>query len=200
MRGSSRTAADVVDAFVMACALLVCGSGLACAAAPAMAANGALAQAPAEVARAMPAAQLIGTATLQYVGFDIYEARLWATPGFAAERYPTQVFALELRYARSLERGAITLRSLTEMRRVGSFDQTQERAWRDQLSSAIPDVDAGDRLTGVRDGRGATHFFANGRPTAVIADPEFGRLFFGIWLSPQTSEPALRRDLIGQPP
>ena len=188
-----------VRAFVVAAALFVCPGGLlVCVALPAMAATGATPRAPAEVASALPAADLIGAATMRFVGFEIYEARLWAAPGFAAADYPEHAFALELRYARNLDGEAITERSLTEMRRVGSFDRTQERAWREQLARAIPDVKAGDRLTGLRDAKGATRFFANGRQTAVITDPEFSRLFFGIWLSPQTSEPALRRDLIGR--
>ena len=29
-----------------------------------------------------------------------------------------------------------------------------------------------------------------------VADPEFARLFFGIWLSPNTSEPSLRQALL----
>jgi hypothetical protein len=33
-----------------------------------------------------------------------------------------------------------------------------------------------------------------------IADAEFARLFFGIWLSPRTSAPALRQALMGNPP
>ncbi len=194
MSGLLHTAAEHVRAFVAACTLLCCG-GLAGAA---MAADGTAARAPAEVASVMPDAHLIGAATMQFVGLDIYEARLWASPAFTAERYPTQTFALELRYARGLDREAITQRSLDEMRRVGSFDREQERVWREQLTRAIPDVKPGDRLTGLRDAKGATRFFANGRQTALIADPEFGRLFFGIWLSPQTSEPDLRRELIGQ--
>lgn len=187
-----------VRAWVAASALFVGGGGLVCVAPPAMATAGATPQAPAEVASTLPAADLIGTATMRFVGFEIYEARLWAAPGFAAAAYPEHAFALELRYARGLDGEAITERSLAEMRRVGSFDRTQERVWRAHLARAIPDVKAGDRLTGVRDAKGETRFFANGRQTAVIADPEFGRLFFGIWLSPQTSEPALRRDLIGR--
>ena len=58
---------------------------------------------------------------------------------------------------------------------------------------AFPDVTPGDRLTGLATLQGATRFFHNGRQTAPVADPEFGRLFFGIWLSPHTSEPDLRR-------
>jgi hypothetical protein len=45
-------------------------------------------------------------------------------------------------------------------------------------------------------GRGA-QFYYNGRPTSEIRDPEFARLFFGIWLSEQTPAPKLRAALLG---
>jgi hypothetical protein len=35
-----------------------------------------------------------------------------------------------------------------------------------------------------------------GRVVGEVPDAEFSRLFFGIWLSPQTSEPGLRQQLI----
>lgn len=39
------------------------------------------------------------------------------------------------------------------------------------------------------------------RPAGEIADPEFARLFFGIWLDARTSEPGLRQTLLaGTPP
>jgi hypothetical protein len=40
-------------------------------------------------------------------------------------------------------------------------------------------------------------FFHNSRPTAQIRDAEYARLFFGIWLAPQTSAPAMRTALLG---
>jgi len=153
--------------------------------------------APAEVASALPMARLQGSGTLRYFGLAIYEARLWAAPDFAPGRYDTHTFALELRYARKLEGAAIAERSIAEMRRVGPFDPAQAKAWREQMTQAFPDVKPGDRLTGVRGPGGVTRFYSNGQPTSSIADPEFARLFFGIWLSGNTSEPALRRELIG---
>ena len=38
-----------------------------------------------------------------------------------------------------------------------------------------------------------------GRVVGEVADAAFARLFFGIWLSPKTSEPALRQALLAQP-
>ncbi len=165
---------------------------------PSTAATNATAGAPTEVAGALPTARLLGSGTLRFFGLAVYEARLWAAPDFAPERYDAHTFALELRYARKLDGAAIAERSISEMRRVGTFDQNQAKAWLEQLTRALPDVKPGDRLTGVRGPDGANRFYSNGQPTASIADPEFGRLFFGIWLSNNTSEPALRRELIGQ--
>ena len=65
------------------------------------------------------------------------------------------------------------------------------------MTRLFPDVRAGDRITGVhRPGTGA-RFFVNGRLQGELPDADFARLFFGIWLSPRTSEPALREALLG---
>jgi hypothetical protein len=62
----------------------------------------------------------------------------------------------------------------------------------------FPDVKDGDRLAGLHlPGEGA-RFWLNGRPAGAVTDPEFSRLFFGIWLAPTTSEPALRLALLGR--
>ena len=82
-------------------------------------------------------------------------------------------------------------------RRVAELDDARAKAWLDLMLRAFPTVAAKDRLTGVHDGRGGVAFFHNGQPTASVADAEFARLFFGIWLAPQTSAPALRQALIG---
>ena len=44
-------------------------------------------------------------------------------------------------------------------------------------------------------GEGAL-FLTNGRPTGKVPDPAFARLFFGIWLAGDTSEPAMRTALL----
>ena len=155
---------------------------------------------PPEIASALPAATLQGRATMRFLGLAIYEVRLWAAAGFTPERYDTQPFALELRYARHLEGAAIAERSIAEMRRAGPVDDVQARVWLAAMTRAFPDVTAGDRLTGVNQADGATRFFHNARPTGTFSDPEFALRFFGIWLAPTTSEPALRRRLIGQAP
>ncbi len=68
------------------------------------------------------------------------------------------------------------------------------------MKRLFPDVHAGDRITGVhRPGEGAA-FFVNGRAVGEVRDSRFAQLFFGIWLSPRTSQPSLRAALLGTPP
>ena len=84
------------------------------------------------------------------------------------------------------------------MRRIGPFSEAQAKDWLQAMAAAFPDVRAGDRLLGVHlPGRGA-QFYYNGRLTSEVRDPEFARLFFGIWLSEQTPAPKLRAALLGQ--
>ena len=72
----------------------------------------------------------------------------------------------------------------------------QATRWQQALQAALPDVKAGDRLLGIHQpGVGAT-FKMGGRVVGEVPDAEFSRLFFGIWLSPQTSEPGLRQQLL----
>lgn len=140
----------------------------------------------------------VGSGLYSYWGFDIYQASLWVEPGFDATALPSQRYALELHYRRSFKGRDIAERSITEMRRVGPFSEAQAQSWSREMERVFPDVASGDRLTGVHlPGRGA-QFYANGKPTGEITDPEFASRFFGIWLSEKTSAPKLRLTLLGQ--
>lgn len=139
-----------------------------------------------------------GEATLRFIGLRVYHARLWTLPDFRSEKLGEQPLVLELDYLRDLKGSAIAERSLQEMRRVGSFSETQALRWLEQMQRTFPDVKAGDRLTGqLLPGQGAA-FWHNGRPIGRITEAEFATLFFGIWLSPATSEPDMRLALLGQ--
>ncbi|MDR3066858.1 MAG: hypothetical protein LBV05_15330 [Comamonas sp.] len=155
------------------------------------------AELPGELRSPLPAGRLVGKGVLRFFGLRVYEARLWAAPGFMPDDYARHRFALELVYDRKLEGQAIAERSIAEMRRVGSFTEEQARQWLELMKQAFPDVQAQDRLLGLNDGQGEVRFFHNGRQTAQLRDAEYARLFFGIWLSPQTSAPAMRSSLLG---
>ncbi len=167
---------------------------------PALAWSTTAATPPTEISAALPGASLQGRGRLRYFGLHIYDAALWSLAPVMADRPLDAVLALEMRYARTLSGGSIADRSLDEMKRVGDFSQADGQRWLDAMKRAFPDVKAGDRITGVhRPGVGAT-FFVNGKATAEVRDAQFAQLFFGVWLSPRTSQPALRAALLGTTP
>jgi Chalcone isomerase-like len=137
---------------------------------------------------------------MRFLGFQIYRASLWVTPGsgpgFSGNSYAQNKFALELRYLRNFQGADIAKRSIAEMRRQDSFDVQQAERWEQQMRALFPNVQAGDRITGMHVPDTGAVFYGNGKLLGEIRDPLFARLFFGIWLSPQTSEPALRQELL----
>ena len=152
---------------------------------------------PPELDPLLPGARLQGQVRFRWFGFHVYDARLWSPVAVQAEAFAAQPFGLELVYARRLEGSAIAERSIDEMQRLAALAPAQRAAWRASMREAFPDVEPGDRLTGVHRPSEGASFFHNGRPTRRIDDAEFGRRFFAIWLSPQGAEPALRRALLG---
>ena len=140
---------------------------------------------------------LRGEARLRFFGFSVYRARLWTEPDFNVQNYASHPLVLELNYERSLKGDAIAERSLEEMRRGRTLTQAQESEWLAAMRRTFPDVDDGDRLTGVYRPGQASLFALNGQARAPVRDAAFGPAFFGIWLADHTSEPALRRQLLG---
>ncbi len=150
------------------------------------------------MAAAVPQASALGSTRLRVWGFEVYDAQLWTGPGFQAARYGDSALALELTYLRDFQRADIARRSLDEMRRSAPIADAQALAWQKKLEAAIPDVKKGDRILGIYLPQTRTaRFLTNGQPSGEVSDGDFARLFFGIWLSPQTSEPAMRKALLG---
>ncbi len=150
---------------------------------------------PAEVSE-IPNAKLVGEGTLTFLTLPIYDAKLWASPTFSPQNYAMHPFALQLAYLRDFKGEDIAQRSMSEMQRGGKISDEQYARWLGQMRIAFPDIKKGDRIVGLnRPGVGAV-FFVNGKQSNEVKEPEFARLFFGIWLGPKTSEPELRKALI----
>jgi hypothetical protein len=147
---------------------------------------------------ALQGKQRLGSARLRVWGFEVYDASLWARPGFDAQRYAEHRFALELHYLRSFKGPDIAERSIDEMRGLGIIGADQAARWLDAMRSLFPDVQRGDRITGVHlPGRGAI-FYLNGQLLGEVVDEAFSARFFGIWMLPNTSQPAMRETLLRQ--
>lgn len=154
---------------------------------------------PAEIGSELPGARLYGRGRLTFMLFRVYEARLWVGPSFDPTRYEAAPLAIELVYARGFEGNDIAERTIEEMRRSSELAPETVSRWMTDMRRVFPDVQEGDRTASVQVPGVAARFFVNGQFSGEIRDTEFTRLFFGIWLSPRTSEPKLRQALLAGP-
>lgn len=181
-------------------ALRACAAWLAGALAPCRG-DAAVPRPPACVDSALAAARLSGSAELRWWGLDIYRVWLWVGPrGLDPAHLGAQAFALELRYARSLRGADIADKSAELIARLGLGSAAQRQAWRERMRALFPDVRDGDTLVGLylpdAPGGARTRFVFNGRAIGSIGGRDFAEAFFAIWLSPRSSEPALRQALL----
>jgi len=141
--------------------------------------------------------RLVGDYRFTYWGFDVYHASLWASSAeFAPTDWATQRLALELRYLRDFQGRDIAQRSIAEMQGQRPLNADQSAAWLQSLQALLPNVRSGETITGVYLPEWGAQFLHQGKPVGDIREPEFARRFFGIWLSPQTSQPQLRQQLL----
>ncbi len=155
----------------------------------------------AAVSALLPGARLVGQGVLRYWGFSVYYARLYAPPGWRASDLGQRPLVLELEYLRAFRGADIARRSIEEMRRAGPIDAALEAQWLSRLSSLFPDVGSGERLAGLwLPGQGARFQWSRADGSRLVLggfdDPQLAERFFGIWLAPTTSAPALRAALL----
>jgi hypothetical protein len=140
---------------------------------------------------------LVGEGRLSVLFWDIYEIQLFSGDG----RYdPQRPVALVLNYLRPVSGRDIADTSIDEIRKLGVSDAVTIAKWQAQLIQLFPDIAKGDRLIGSFDPDTGSQFHLNGALIGVIDDPELSRRFFDIWLSEATSQPRLRRQLLGLNP
>lgn len=142
----------------------------------------------------VPDAQEVGTGRLSVVFWDVYDATLYAPGGTWDPQAP---HALKIHYFREIEGPDIADRTVEEMRKQGFADEKKLAAWQAELRRVFPLVTRGSELTAVLQPGKPTSFYFNDKPIGSIADAQFGPQFFAIWLGEKTSEPALRKKLLG---
>jgi hypothetical protein len=149
---------------------------------------------PTEINGAISSSKPYGSGSLTWLVFTAYDATLWTD---APQWSMSAPFALTLRYRMSFTTDELVERTIEEMVKVSpATPKAALPGYATALRRAFPNVKDGERITALHTPGGAVRFFHNGAQTAEIADPTFAEPFFGIWLSPRTSEPRLRAALL----
>ena len=146
------------------------------------------------VLQAIPDAKVVGEGRLTYAFWDVYDATLYAPSGKLDQNRP---FALSLRYMREIDGNDIAVRSVDEMRGQGFSDEAALARWRSQMIAIFPNVENGTVLSAIFYPGDKTIFFNGKNKIGMIPDADFTREFSNIWLGKKTSEPELRKRLLG---
>jgi hypothetical protein len=139
---------------------------------------------------------LVGEARLKVLIWEVYDSALFTPSGRWQGVAP---YRLSLRYLRDIPAAKLVEETEKAWQEQGrSHPRLNE--WLVLLGELWPDITEGDNLVFGLNASGDSAFWFNGSPIGSIDDRDFGPLFGGIWLDPDTPRPGLRVELIGPTP
>ena len=153
---------------------------------------------PPAVTSLVPNLEAKGGGEMTFMTLAVYAAYFYCVDRAHCGWSPEQPFALQLVYHRTLVGAKIAERSVEEIAKLGYGTPDQRARWGALMKQIFPNVVDGDRIVGVNLPQSGARYYYNGKPIGEIQDREFAKAFFGIWLDPRTSEPALRKNLLGE--
>ena len=136
---------------------------------------------------------LVGEARLKVFSWEVYDSALFTPSGRWQGDAPYQ---LSLLYLRDIPAQKLIEETEKAWREQGR-NHPKQGEWLALLGDLWPDITAGDKLVFGLNASGESAFWFNGSPIGSIDDRDFGALFGGIWLDPDTPRPGLRAQLIG---
>jgi len=150
--------------------------------------------APPEIATVIKSEKPYGEGHMNFLFIKAYNARLWTdAPSWSIDT----PFAMEITYGMGFDTDDLVERTIKEMKTVDpQISDVEVARLTPELNKVYPPVKSGDRLVALYVPGKPVMFSHNGEPTGSIAGENFAKDFFGIWLSPNTSAPSLRKDLL----
>ena len=135
----------------------------------------------------------LGQARFSILFFDIYRSRLF----IKNERFNqnSKPYIFEITYLKDITNKDLVERTIEQWQHL-SVDKMRYQQYIPKLLTLWPNITASDKLALLVHDKKSV-FYYNNRFLGEISDSEFGDLFLDIWLSPQTSQPKLRQQLLG---
>ena len=146
-----------------------------------------------ELALATDVWPLVGEARLKVLIWEVYDSALFTPSGHWQGDAP---YRLSLHYLRNIPAAKLVEETEKAWRQQGR-DHPRLNEWLALLDELWPDITEADNLVFGLNVSGDSAFWFNGSALGSIEDRDFGPLFGGIWLDPDTPRPELRAQLIG---
>ncbi|UIP29897.1 chalcone isomerase family protein [Photobacterium sp. TLY01] len=138
---------------------------------------------------------VVGEATLKWGPWVIYDSQL-RTPSGQYNATMANSVALVIKYQRDIDKEDLLEATDDQWQKQG-VPTAKRQQWLMVLDTIWPSVRKGDRLIFVVHANGGT-FFRDNTVIGEVRDREMADAFLGIWLSPGTQYPELRKRLIGR--
>lgn len=135
-----------------------------------------------------------GEGEMNYLFWTLYQAEYFKNSSSTSDSHAKE--ALRITYQKSISRQALIDATHDQWVKLGYKDE-QVSGWLTSLSTIWPNVEPGDQLTLVVTPSGHSEFYLYDRMIGSVPDKKFGEAFLSIWLSENTSEPKLRKQLLG---
>lgn len=140
--------------------------------------------------------KMVGEAQFSVLFWDIYYSRLY-TPTGTFETVSTDT-VFEIKYQRDISQVDLIDRTIEQWQHL-DFPAAKYQAFVPKLAELWPDIKKGDTLALLVDQQ-SSYFYFNDQYLGKIEGELFAPLFLAIWISPKTSQPRLRQQLIGKKP
>lgn len=136
----------------------------------------------------------VGTGTMSWLFWDLYQITLYSSDGhYQNQEYPQ---ALSIQYLKDIDKADLITATKEQW---GHLNINWQPQWLEHIERLWPNIKKNDNLTLLILENGNSQFYYNQAKLGNIDDHNFSKAFIAIWLSPNTSEPELREQLINRP-
>lgn len=136
----------------------------------------------------------VGEGDMSWMFIDIYRATLFTEKGtYQASNYPQ---ALSITYLKNINKNKL-LAATKDQWLLQNFDAVKVEHWLNTLGQIWPDIQTNDTLLFYVSENKKGTFYYNETLIGSVKDSELSVAFLAIWLSDKTSQPKLRRQLLG---
>lgn len=138
--------------------------------------------------------QQVGNCKLTWLWFDVYQAKFYTiTGGYQIDQYPQ---LLHIQYLRDITAENLIEATIEQWQHLGFSDEDIKK-WQQSIRSLWPEINKNDQLSVKALNKNHVVFFYNQTFLNEIISTNFADAFLAIWLSPKTSKPKLRQQLLG---
>ncbi len=141
----------------------------------------------------IPNYKLVGQATYKFILFDIYYATLISETG----HYPSDKFALMLRYNRDFTKKSVVKETVEQLQKQKNYSESELIALKQLLNKTFRTIKKNDHFIAIKLLDKGIFYFKNEK-VLETSDMNFLNLFFNIWLRENSQDPDFTKSLLGK--